>query len=214
MKAVDAVSIEVHRGEFLAVVGASGSGKSTLLNLLGGLDTPTGGRVEVDHEPLSGYSRRQLARYRGQRVGMVFQSFNLISHYTALRNVELAFFFTDCPRSERRDRALAVLGQLGMTDRLDHRPPDLSGGEQQRVALARALAKQPDILLADEPTGNLDRDNTNAISDLLRQLNEAGLTIVMVTHDLDLARSSAHRVLRMDYGRVLAAEQSNRGGRQ
>ena len=143
VRAVDGVSLTIARGEFLGVVGASGSGKSTLLNLLAGLDTPTSGRITVDSMPLSELSRRQRAAYRARQVGMIFQSFNLIAHHTALDNVALALCFDDTPRSDRRRRAGEMLERLGMGDRIDHRPADLSGGEQQRVAIARALVKKP-----------------------------------------------------------------------
>ncbi len=201
--AVDEVSLDIHKGEFVGVVGASGSGKSTILNLLAGLDTPTSGRIEFDGVALSSLSRRELSEYRARRVGMVFQSFNLISHQSALQNVETALFFTDVARRERKDRAAKILERLGLADRLDHRPADLSGGEQQRVAIARALVKEPDILFADEPTGNLDQDNTDQIAELLKDLNAKGLTIVMATHDLELAGKSTDRIVRMHYGRIV-----------
>lgn len=212
VKAVDGVSITVERGEFMAVVGASGSGKSTLLNLLAGLDTPTSGRIVVDNTALSSLSRRELATYRARTVGMVFQSFNLIGHHTALGNVEMALYFTETPRSKRRQLAEAMLERVGLSDRTDHRPADLSGGEQQRVALARALVKQPEVILADEPTGNLDQQNTDQIARLLRQLNtEDNLTVIMVTHDADLARRYAHRTIRMHYGRLIGSESADGG---
>jgi len=204
VRALDGVSVAVARGEFLAVVGASGSGKSTLLNLLGGLDTPTSGSIRVEGAELGGLNRSALSRYRATRVGMIFQSFNLIPHHTALGNVELAMYFDDTPVSERRRRAGDMLTRLGLADRLDHRPADLSGGEQQRVAIARALVKRPDLLLADEPTGNLDRDNAAAITELVAGLSRDGLTVVMATHDLEMARTHAQRFLRMEYGRVVA----------
>jgi putative ABC transport system ATP-binding protein len=210
VKALDDVSIQVARGEFVAVVGASGSGKSTLLNLLAGLDTPTSGRVIVDGSPLHEMSKRELARHRARRVGMVFQSFNLLPHRTALGNVEVALMFNGTPRAERRTKAERMLVDLGLSERLDHRPSDLSGGEQQRVALARALVKQPDILLADEPTGNLDHDNSLQISQLLTGLNDGGLTVVMVTHDRDLARRCRARIIPMSYGRLAKPEGDDR----
>jgi len=203
VRAVDGVDLAIQKGEFLAVVGASGSGKSTLLNLLAGLDTPTSGHIEVDGQQLHQLSRRQLSAYRARKVGMVFQSFNLISHHTALKNVELALYFDGTPRPERRTRAFQILERLGLADRTDHRPLDLSGGEQQRVAIARALAKRPEILFADEPTGNLDQDNSTAIAALMAELNRDGLTIVMVTHDVDMAQSVAGRIVRMHYGRIV-----------
>jgi putative ABC transport system ATP-binding protein len=203
VRAVDEVDLTIHKGEFLAVVGASGSGKSTLLNLLAGLDTPTSGHIEIDGRRLDGLSSRQLSRYRAEKVGMVFQSFNLIPHHTALKNVELALFFDDTPRQQRRSRACEILERLGLSDRCDHRPLDLSGGEQQRVAIARALVKRPEILFADEPTGNLDQENSAAISQLLAEFNRDDLTVVMVTHDVDMASGVAGRIIKMNYGRVV-----------
>ncbi len=215
VRAVDGVNFKVEKGEFVCVAGASGSGKSTLLSLLAGLDTPTSGQVEVDGTALGALSRRELAAYRAHRVGMVFQSFNLIAHHTALRNVELALYFNDTPARERRLRSTEILEKLGLGDRLDHRPADLSGGEQQRVALARALVKKPEILFADEPTGNLDLDNTRQIAELLAQLNKQGLTIVMATHDVDMAAGVVHRAVRMTYGKMADADikLKNRGDR-
>jgi putative ABC transport system ATP-binding protein len=206
IRAVDQASIEVQAKEFLAVVGSSGSGKSTLLNLLAGLDTPTSGTIEFEGSPLNEYSRHELASYRAHKVGMVFQSFNLIHHRSAQENVELAMFFNGVPRDERKVRAAAMLETLGLGDRLTHHPSDLSGGEQQRVAMARALVKQPAILFADEPTGNLDQENSRQIVALLQQLSLGGLTVVMITHDLELARNYAGRIVRMHYGKVLGSE--------
>lgn len=212
VRAVDRVTIDFERGDFAAVVGASGSGKSTLLNLLAGLDTPTAGHVAVSGIRLSSLSRRELAAYRARRVGMVFQSFNLVSHYTALENVALALYFNDTPPRERRSRATAILERLALGDRLGHRPQDLSGGEQQRVAIARALVKEPEVIFADEPTGNLDQENTEQILNLLSGLNRDGLTVIMVTHDLDVARRYPRRVIRMDYGAVVADETGSSTG--
>jgi putative ABC transport system ATP-binding protein len=204
VRAVDGVDIGVGDGEFLAIIGASGSGKSTLLNLFAGLDTPTSGSIEFRGVSLGSLSRRDLAAYRAKRIGMMFQSFNLVHHRNALENVELALYFNGSPVRERRRRAAAMLERLGLADRMDHRPSDLSGGEQQRVALARALVKAPEVLLADEPTGNLDHGNADQIVSLLAGLNAEGLTIVMVTHDVDIARRSAGRIVRMHYGRIEA----------
>jgi len=202
VRAVDGVDLSFARGEFLAVVGASGSGKSTLLNLLAGLDTPTAGHIEVGRQRLDRLSRRELAAYRARKVGMIFQSFNLLPHHTALKNVELGLYFSDTSRRERRSRTVAILERLGMAERLDHRPVDLSGGEQQRVAIARALVKSPEVLFADEPMGNLDQDNSASIAALLGELSREGLTVVLVTHDVDMARRTAGRIVKMHYGRI------------
>jgi putative ABC transport system ATP-binding protein len=205
VKALDAVDLEVARGELLAVVGASGSGKSTLLNLLAALDTPTAGRVEVDGTDLARLTRRAIATYRADRVGMIFQSFHLLPHYTALENVELALCFGS-RGSRAADEPRALLDRLGLGDRADHRPADLSGGEQQRVAIARALVGGPDVLLADEPTGNLDEENAERIAAVLTDLARRGCSVVMTTHNRELARTHAHRIVRLEYGRVAGAE--------
>lgn len=202
VRALDGVSVEIARGELLAVVGASGSGKSTLLNLLAGLDTPSSGEIRLEGRRLDGLSRRELAAYRARRVGMVFQSFNLLPQYTALENVALGLFFTESSPRARRAAAGTLLERLGLADRLDHRPADLSGGEQQRVAVARALVKRPEILFADEPTGNLDRESSDKLATLLAELAAGGQTLVLVTHDRALAERLAHRLLRLDYGRA------------
>ncbi|MGB5105179.1 MAG: ABC transporter ATP-binding protein [Candidatus Zixiibacteriota bacterium] len=203
IRAVDDVNLSITRGEFVGIVGSSGSGKSTLLNLLAGLDTPSSGKIEVGAIALSSLSRRELAGYRARQVGMIFQTFNLLKQHTAVRNVEVALYFNDTPRHERRPRAIEILNQLGMGERLDHQPASLSGGEQQRVAIARALVKRPDVIFADEPTGNLDYENARQIADLLTDLNKEGLTVVMVSHDLELARSICTRIVKMHYGRVV-----------
>lgn len=203
VRAVDNVNLSIRRGEFLSIVGASGSGKSTVLNLMAGLDTPTSGAVVVNNATLESLNRHELAAYRARSVGMVFQTFNLIGHRTALGNVELALYFDHTPRGDRARKATEMLERLGLGDRLDHRPADLSGGEQQRVAIARALVKKPQLLFADEPTGNLDFDNSRDIVSLLTELNRDGLTVVMVTHDLDLAQKHADRIIRMQYGRIV-----------
>jgi putative ABC transport system ATP-binding protein len=202
VRAVDQISLEVSPGEFIALVGASGSGKSTLLALMAGLDSPTSGRVEFEGHSLGDMDRGRLAAYRAHQVGMVFQSFNLIPHLTAQQNVELALFFDNTPRDQRRAKATEALAQLNLSDRLDHRPADLSGGEQQRVALARALVKKPSVLFADEPTGNLDAGHSRQISDILTELNSHGMTIIMVTHDMAMAARSARRIVKLVYGRV------------
>jgi putative ABC transport system ATP-binding protein len=200
-------SLEVGEGRFVAVTGASGSGKSTLLNLLGGLDTPSAGTVEVDGALVSAMDREALARYRRFVTGMIFQSFNLVAARTALENVELPLVFAGVEKKERRRRAAELLAQVGLAQRAGHRPPELSGGEQQRVAVARALANRPRLLLADEPTGNLDSRTSREIVDLLAGLNRgSGLTIVMVSHEEALVRAHAHGLVRLQDGRIVATE--------
>jgi putative ABC transport system ATP-binding protein len=212
IKAVDKVSLVIPPNEFVAVVGSSGSGKSTLLNLLAGLDSPTSGSIEFNGSILNTLSRRSLSQYRAKSVGIMFQSFNLIYHRTALENVELALYFDETSSKDRRRLATSMLERLGLADRITHRPADLSGGEQQRVALARALVKKPVLLLADEPTGNLDQENARQIMMLLSELNHQGLTVVVVTHDLEIAGRYAHRIVRMHYGRLDDLQPAALGG--
>lgn len=212
VRAVDGVSLGIDRGDNIGIVGASGSGKSTLLNLMAGLDTPTSGTIDFDGTSLTSLDRREISSYRAHKVGMVFQSFNLIPHFTAQRNVELALYFNETPPDKRRELAITMLTRLGMADRLDHRPADLSGGEQQRVAIARALVKKPEILFADEPTGNLDQTNSLQIAELLRELNEEGLTIVLVTHDAEMAQRCVNRIVRMHYGKIVDDSEAGEGG--
>lgn len=207
VRAIDGVDIQIARGEFVAIVGSSGSGKSTLLNLLAGLDQPSSGSISVAGSHLGALDSKQLSLYRATKVGIVFQSFNLISHYTALQNVELALYFGETEPSRRKPLAEAMLEKLGLADRMDHLPMDMSGGEQQRVAIARSLVKQPEILLADEPTGNLDQENSTQIAKLLSDLNHDGLTVILVSHDEALAFNHAHRMIRMHYGKVSSEEQ-------
>jgi putative ABC transport system ATP-binding protein len=212
VRAVDGVSLQIERGEFLGITGASGSGKSTVLNLLAGLDTPTSGHITFAGIPLDSLTRREISRHRGRRIGMVFQSFNLIAHLSAQANVAMALLFDGTPRAERLERASSILSKLGLADRMEHRPSDLSGGEQQRVALARALVKEPELLLADEPTGNLDHENSHRIAALLKERNAQGLTVVMVTHDLGLARDNCSRIVRMEYGQLMNEPAVTGGG--
>jgi len=202
--ALRGVSVEVRRGEHVALLGKSGSGKSTLLHILGGLDQPTSGMVWLAGRELSRMTAGDLSRYRLKRVGMIFQSFNLILSKTAWQNVELPMVFAGVPPRERRAAAQEALKAVGLAERLHHRPNQLSGGEQQRVAIARALVNQPQILLADEPTGNLDSDTAGEILELLTShLRANGTTLVLVTHDEELARRCAERILRMKDGQLL-----------
>jgi putative ABC transport system ATP-binding protein len=199
--AVAGVDLKIARGEAVALVGPSGSGKSTLLNLIGGLDHPTSGEIWVDGENIARATPRQLVEHRKRRVGFIFQSFNLLPHRTALENVEVPMTLAGLPSNERRQRAHELLERVGLTPRADHRPSQLSGGEQQRVAIARSLSMRPLILLADEPTGNLDSATGESIMSLLLDLNASGLTLILVTHDPTVA-SHAHRLVRLRDGRI------------
>ena len=203
IRAIDGVDLSIEKGEFVSIVGASGSGKSTLLNLIGGLDTPDSGEITTPAGILSELTSKQLANYRARSIGMIFQSFNLIAHRTALANVELALMFNHISPGDRAGKSKEILERLGLGDRLYHRPDDLSGGEQQRVAIARALVKNPVVLLADEPTGNLDKDNSTAILEVISGWNKGGGTVIMVTHNTDLAVKYSDKVLKMDYGRFV-----------
>jgi len=201
--ALDRVSMGADEGEFVAIQGTSGSGKSTLLNLLGGLDRPTSGDVVFDAQPLGPFTKKQMARYRRFSVGMIFQNFNLIPTMTADENVRLALAFGGMRGNERRNRASELLERVGLAERMDHRPAEMSGGEQQRVAIARALANRPRVLLADEPTGNLDSTRARELLALLREMvDKDRLTVLLVTHDHELASSYAHRIIMMKDGRV------------
>lgn len=201
------VTASVAGGEYVSIVGRSGSGKSTLLNLIGGLDTATSGRIIARGADLTRMTSAELARHRRSTVGMVFQSFNLIQSRTALENVTLALAFGDHPRGDRRRRATELLESVGLGHRVAHRPGELSGGEAQRVAIARALANGPSILLADEPTGNLDSTTSDEIVALLERLNrERGLTVIMVTHEEAIARAVSDRILRLLDGRIIEEE--------
>ncbi|OGD14365.1 MAG: hypothetical protein A2V76_02105 [Candidatus Aminicenantes bacterium RBG_16_63_14] len=205
--ALEDVTLAVAEGRFIAVTGASGSGKSTLLNLLGGLDTPSAGTIEVDGALVSAMNREALARYRRFGAGMIFQSFNLVPARTALENVELPLVFSNVDKKERKRRAAELLEKVGLAHRANHRPSQLSGGEQQRVAVARALANGPRLLLADEPTGNLDSRTSREIVGLLAELNRGRrLTVVMVSHEESLVREYAHDVVRLRDGRIVGTE--------
>jgi putative ABC transport system ATP-binding protein len=198
--AVRGISLEINRGEFVALMGASGSGKSTLMNLLGCLDRPTRGRYLLDDIDVSQLSRNELADIRNQKIGFVFQGFNLLARTTALENTELPMMYGLRRHSSRemRRRALHSLEIVGLSDRADHFPNQLSGGQQQRVAIARALANDPEILLADEPTGNLDSKTSVEVMGVFQKLNDQGITIVMVTHELDIARYCKRNLILRD----------------
>jgi putative ABC transport system ATP-binding protein len=206
--ALDRVTMGAGEGEFVAIQGTSGSGKSTLLNLLGGLDRPTSGDVLFDAKPLGPLTKKQMARYRRFSVGMIFQNFNLIPTMTAAENVSLALAFGGMRGAERRQRAASLLERVGLSDRIEHRPAELSGGEQQRVAIARALANRPRVLLADEPTGNLDSTRARELLSLLREMvDRDSLTVLLVTHDHELASSYADRIIMMKDGKIIVSSQ-------
>jgi len=201
--ALDGVSLSIEAGEFVAVMGASGSGKSTLLNILGCLDTPTSGTYLLDGIEVSRMSRTQLARVRNSKLGFVFQNFNLLPRTSAIENVELPTFYNSrFPGAQRRKQAAQMLDRVGLGNRQHHTPAQLSGGQQQRVAIARALMNSPPVLLADEPTGNLDTRSSAEIMDLFRQLNRDGITILMVTHEEDIAAYAKRRIVMRD-GKIL-----------
>jgi putative ABC transport system ATP-binding protein len=203
--AVAGVDLDIADGEAVALVGPSGSGKSTLLNLLGGLDSPSSGEIWVDGENIAKASPKRLVAHRRERIGFVFQSFNLLQHRTAIENVEVPLMIAGIDHAERRKQALALLERVGLGARTDHRPNQLSGGEQQRVAIARSLANHPKILLADEPTGNLDSATGAQVMALLKELNADGLTMILVTHDTTVA-SYADRMVRLRDGKIVAIE--------
>ena len=202
VRALRGLDMEIRSGEIVAIMGPSGSGKSTLMHILGALDTPTGGRATIDGADLAGLRESDLVTLRGQKVGFVFQTFNLIQTLSALQNVELPMIFQGVPRLERARRARQLLETVGLGDRVKHKPNELSGGERQRVAVARALANDPEIILADEPTGNLDTESGKAILDLIKSLSERdGKTVILVTHDPEAAEI-ADRVIRLRDGCV------------
>jgi putative ABC transport system ATP-binding protein len=207
IRAVDGISLSIAAGEFVALLGQSGSGKSTLLNLLAGLDRATSGSVLVNDRDLAKMSPEELARYRRNDVGMVFQAFHLISSMTIMENVELPMRFAEVERTERAQRVCESLERVGLGNRMQHRPSELSGGEQQRVSIARALANRPSLLLADEPTGNLDSRTGGDILTLIRDLScSLGMTVVMVTHERALAERFAQRLIFLGDGKLLSEE--------
>ncbi len=196
--ALNGVSLEIKRGEFITIIGPSGSGKSTLMNMVGCLDVPTHGNIYLDGKDISQMSESGLAQIRGKKIGFVFQKFNLLQTLSALENVTIPMMFQNVDERERNERALKLLDMVGLRDRAYHKPSELSGGQQQRVAIARSLSNDPDVILADEPTGNLDTKTGNDIMGMLAKLHKEGKTIIMVTHDPDVAKQAKRIVLIKD----------------
>jgi len=199
--AVEAVDLEIKQGDFIAIVGPSGSGKSTMMNLVGALDLATEGDIFLDNVNIEHLHESELAQLRGKKIGFVFQTFNLVPTLTALENVMLPMIFQNVELNERKERATKLLSDLGLGERLKHLPNELSGGERQRVALARALANDPEVILADEPTGNLDSKRSEEIAKMFVKLSKQGKTIILVTHDLDIAKY-ANKVYKLKDGRI------------
>jgi putative ABC transport system ATP-binding protein len=206
VNALRGVSLAVEEGEFVSIVGTSGSGKSTLLNLVGGLMKPTEGKIQVKGEDLTRMNENNLALFRRRYIGFVFQSFNLITALTAVENVELPLIFANVSSSKRESRVLSLLTSMGLEDRLDHTPSELSGGQQQRVSIARAIINNPEIILADEPTGNLDFKTSDEIMEVLYDLNRKGQTFLVVTHDMDVAHYGS-RIIYLSDGKISKIEE-------
>lgn len=203
VRALDGISFSIYSGEFVAIVGQSGSGKSTLMNILGCLDTPTSGEYCLNGQDVAGLEEKKLTQIRNREIGFVFQGFNLIPGLDALENVELPLFYRGIPKEERRKLAQSALEQVGLSGRVHHQPAQMSGGQQQRVAIARAIAAKPPIVLADEPTGNLDSHSGAAVMDILHAMNGEGRTIILITHD-DRIAATAGRVLKIQDGRMVS----------
>jgi len=201
VKALRSVDIEIKKNEYVAIMGPSGSGKSTLMNLVGALDTPTSGQYVLNGTDVSKMDDNRLAEIRNREIGFIFQTFNLLPRYTALENVMLPLIYAGVPKTERTEKAKATLAEVGLADRMDHKPNELSGGQRQRVAVARALVNNPSIILADEPTGNLDSKTSVDIMKLFGHIHEQGNTIILVTHEESIARY-AHRIIRLLDGEV------------
>ncbi len=202
VNALSGINLDIHKGEYVAIMGPSGSGKSTLMHIIGCLDTPTSGLYHLKGQEISKYDNDQLARVRNREVGFIFQSFNLLPRLTASQNVEIPLLYSSVPTDEREERVKEMLAKVGLADRGHHRPNALSGGESQRVAIARALANHPSIILADEPTGNLDSKTEEEIMKLLDDLNAQGVTIIVVTHDESVAKHS-RRIIRLRDGVIV-----------
>ncbi len=205
VNALNGVSLQIERGEYIAIMGPSGSGKSTMMNILGFLDVPDKGEYIFDGQKITGMSEKELAFVRNRRVGFIFQTFNLLPRETALENVELPMIYSGISKTKRFETAKKLLNMVGLGERINHRPNELSGGERQRVAIARALVNNPDIILADEPTGNLDTKTGNEIMSILDNLNKQGKTVVLVTHDPEIAEHS-DRIIHIRDGKIIGEE--------
>lgn len=201
VRALDGIDLDIEKGDLVAIVGHSGSGKSTLMNMLGCLDTPTSGKYVLDGQDVASMTDNQLADVRNKEIGFIFQGFNLISNLDAVGNVELPLVYRGVSKNERKQLAMEALKSVGPEDRMKHKPNEMSGGQQQRVAVARAVAAKPPIILADEPTGNLDTKSTQEIMEILKELHRSGRTVIIITHDEEIA-SQAHRVIRILDGRI------------
>lgn len=201
VRALDGMDLDIEKGDLVAIVGHSGSGKSTLMNMLGCLDTPTSGKYVLDGQDVASMTDNQLADVRNKEIGFIFQGFNLISNLDAVGNVELPLVYRGVSKNERKQLAMEALKSVGLEDRMKHKPNEMSGGQQQRVAVARAVAAKPPIILADEPTGNLDTKSTQEIMEILKELHRSGRTVIIITHDEEIA-SQAHRVIRILDGRI------------
>lgn len=201
VRALDGIDLDIEKGDLVAIVGHSGSGKSTLMNMLGCLDTPTSGKYVLDGQNVASMTDNQLADVRNKEIGFIFQGFNLISNLDAVENVELPLVYRGVSKNERKQLAMEALKSVGLEDRMKHKPNEMSGGQQQRVAVARAVAAKPPIILADEPTGNLDTKSTQEIMEILKELHRSGRTVIIITHDEEIA-SQAHRVIRILDGRI------------
>lgn len=201
VRALDHISLTIQKGEFVAIIGQSGSGKSTLMNMIGCLDVPTEGTYILNGQNVSKLSDNELSDIRNQEIGFIFQGFNLIANLTAQENVELPLIYRGVPKKERHELSVAALKKVGLAHRMDHRPSEMSGGQQQRVAIARAIAQAPPVILADEPTGNLDSSSSMEILDILKQLHAENRTVILITHDNDIAKQ-AKRVIRIKDGKI------------
>lgn len=201
VRALDGIDLDIEKGDLVAIVGHSGSGKSTLMNMLGCLDTPTSGKYVLDGQDVASMTDNQLADVRNKEIGFIFQGFNLISNLDAVGNVEIPLVYRGVSKNERKQLAMEALKSVGLEDRMKHKPNEMSGGQQQRVAVARAVAAKPPIILADEPTGNLDTKSTQEIMEILKELHRSGRTVIIITHDEEIA-SQAHRVIRILDGRI------------